>query len=118
MDDPRLTRLVGMAVGVLGPVLVAGALVGVRDEINNANVALVLVLVVVVAAVTGGWQAGAVAAVSSALSFDFFHTQPYLSLTIDSQDDVETAVLLLCVGVIVGLVAGRARVAVAAARRG
>ena len=118
MDDPRLPRLLGMAIGVLGPVFVAGALVGVRDEINNANVALVLVLVVVIAAVTGGWQAGAVAAVSSALSFDFFHTKPYLSLTIDSQDDVETAVLLLLVGVIVGLVAGRARIALAAARRG
>ena len=57
MEDVRLTRMVGMAIGVLGPVLVAGALVGVRDEIEGANVALILVLVVVLAAVTGGWQA-------------------------------------------------------------
>src|SRR5262245_56554050 len=118
MEDDRLSRLLGMAIGIIGPVLVAAALLGVRDEINNANVALVLVLVVVLAAVTGGWQAGAVAAVSSAISFDFFHTRPYLSLTIDSQDDAETAMLLLLVGISVGLLAGRARIALARARRG
>ena len=86
------------------------------DSIANADVALLLVLVVVLAAVTGGWQAGAVGAVSAALSFDFFHTKPYLSLTINSRDDVETALLLLLVGISVGLLAGRARDARAAAR--
>ena len=94
------------------------ALVAIRDEVEGANLALILVLVVVLAAITGGWQAGAVAGVTSALAFDFFLTRPYLSLTIDSQDDVETAILLLIVGVSVGFLAGRARVAVAAARRG
>ncbi|MET1002933.1 MAG: DUF4118 domain-containing protein [Acidimicrobiia bacterium] len=118
MDDYRSTRMFGMAIGVLGPVLVAAALVGVRDEVEGANLALILVLVVVLAAITGGWQAGAVAGVTSALAFDFFLTRPYLSLTIDSQDDVETAILLLIVGVSVGILAGRARVAVEAARRG
>ena len=106
----------GMAIGAIGPIVVAGALVGVRDSVANADVALLLVLVVVLAAVTGGWQAGAVGAVVSALSFDFFHTKPYLSLTMDSRDDVETALLLLLVGVSVGLLAGRAREARAAAR--
>ncbi len=68
----------------------------------NANVALVLVLVVVLAAIGGGREAGAVAAVSAALSFDFFHTVPYLTLQIDSGDDVETTLLLLGVGLAVG----------------
>jgi K+-sensing histidine kinase KdpD len=106
----------GMAIGAIGPIVVAGALVGIRDSIANADVALLLVLVVVLAAVTGGWQAGAVGAAVAALSFDFFHTKPYLSLTIDSRDDTVTAALLLLVGISVGLLAGRARDARAAAR--
>jgi Domain of unknown function (DUF4118) len=105
-----------MAIGAIGPILLAGALVGIRDSIAAADVALLLVLVVVLAAVTGGWQAGAIGAVVAALSFDFFFTKPYLSLTIDSRDDVETALLLLVVGVSVGALAGRARDARAAAK--
>ena len=42
------------------------------------------------------------AAVSAALAFDFFHTAPYLTLQISSDDDVETTVLLLVVGLVVG----------------
>jgi hypothetical protein len=116
--DRRLDTSIGLVVGGLLPILVAGALVAVRGEIVNANVALILVLVVVLAAVTGGWRAGAIAAVVSALSFDFFHTRPYLRLTIDSADDVETTVLLLIVGVAVGFLASRARVARSAAASG
>lgn len=118
MSDARQQRLIGSAIAGLGPVLVAGALVGVRGEVDNANVALVLVLVVVGAAVTGGWQAGALAAVMSTLSFDFFHTKPYLSLTIASADDVETTLLLLLVGVGTGLLASHAQRAAAAAETG
>jgi Domain of unknown function (DUF4118) len=86
-------------------------LVSVRDAVGNTNVALALVLVVLVAALTGGRTAGAVAAVSSVLAFDFFHTQPYLSLTTDSKDDLVTTLLLLPIGLIVGTVAARARTA-------
>jgi hypothetical protein len=89
MDDGAW-RTMGMAIGAIGPIVVAGALVGIRDSIAMPTCA-VLVLVVVLAAVTGGWQAGAVGAGVAALSFDFFHTKPYLSLTIDSRDDTVTA---------------------------
>jgi K+-sensing histidine kinase KdpD len=115
VSEGRLARTLGIAIGGIGPILVAGALVGIRDSIANADVALLLVLVVVLAAVTGGWQAGAVGAVSSALSFDFFHTKPYLSLTMDSREDAITALLLLLVGISVGVLAGRAREARTAA---
>ena len=83
----------------------------------NANVALVLVLVVVLAAVGGGRTAGAVAAVSAALSFNFFHTVPYLTLEIDSADDVETTLLLLAVGLAVGQLASYRRHPVRARRK-
>jgi K+-sensing histidine kinase KdpD len=101
--------LTGVVVGGLGPIAVAGALVPLRDHMASTNVALVLVVVVVIAASVGGWAAGAAAAVMSALSFDFFHTQPYLSLSISTGDDVETTLLLLVVGVLVGVLASWGR---------
>lgn len=106
---PESDSAFGYAIAVIGPIAVAGALVSVRDDLNNANVALILVVVVVLAAVTGGRGAGVVAAVVSAMSFDFFHTRPYLSLTIDSRDDIETTIILVVIGVIAGELAVRAR---------
>jgi K+-sensing histidine kinase KdpD len=98
-----------MALGGLAPVLVAMALVGVRSEVNSSNLALVLMVVVVVAAAVGGRGAGIIAAISAAVSFDFFLTRPYLSLSIEKGDDVETAVLMLVAGAVVGYVAARGR---------
>ena len=83
-------------------VAVAGALVAVRHVIDNTNVALILVVFIVAAASVGGRLAGVTAAVVAALSFNFFHTQPYLTLRIRDQEDVITVVLLLIVGVAVG----------------
>ena len=96
-------------VALAGPVVVSAALIPVRSEIRTSNVSLVLVLVVVIAAVLGGRLGGAVAALVSFASFDFFFTRPYYSFTINRQDDIETAVLLLVVGLIVGEVVVRAR---------
>jgi hypothetical protein len=111
-------RTLGLLIGGLGPIAVACALVPLRDQLNNANVALAMVVVVVLAGITGGTGAGALAAVIATLSFDFFHTEPYLSLTINSQDDIETTVLLLAVGLLVGAMASRAGRARASAALG
>lgn len=108
---------VGYAIGGLGSVAVAAALVPVREDIVGATGALVLVLVVVLAAIAGGRGAGAFAAVAAALSFDFFLTRPYLALRIDSADDVETTIVLLVIGLVVGQIVVLARRARAAARR-
>ncbi len=94
-------RAVGLAIAALGPLLVAGVLVPFRDDLAAANVVLIFVLVVVLAATVGTRVSGALAAVISAMSFDFFFTHPYQSLTIDSADDVETTVLLLIIGLLV-----------------
>jgi hypothetical protein len=96
-------------VALAGPVVVALALVPLRDEIRTSNVSLVLVLVVVTAALLGGRATGAVAAIVAMASFDFFFTRPYYSFTINSRDDVETAFLLLAVGLIVGELVVRTR---------
>ena len=109
----------GAFVGVAGSILVAGLLSNVGSWASNVNVALVLMVVVVLGAAAGGRAAGAVSAGAAALSFDFFQTQPYHSLRIGSRDDIETAVLLLVAGLIVGQIAARAqvgRVAVEAGR--
>jgi Domain of unknown function (DUF4118) len=100
-----------IACGGLAPIVVSILLVPLRDEIDNANLALVLVLVVVVAASLGGRLAGALAAVTSTIAFDFFLAAPYLSARVQSADDVETLVVLLAVGLLVGELASRARTA-------
>jgi hypothetical protein len=96
-------------VALAGPVVVGALLIPVRSEIRPSNGSLVLVLVVVTAAILGGRLGGIVAALMAAASFDFFLTRPYYSFTIDSRDDVETALLLLVVGIVVGELVVRAR---------
>jgi hypothetical protein len=108
-DDDRLRTVMGVAFAVLAPVVVALLLVPIRSDVGNANLALVLVLVVVAAAILGGRRAGAVAAVMATLSFDFFLTKPFLSMEVESSDDVETVLILLGVGLLVGAVASRGR---------
>ena len=117
MDDDRATRPSAMprlsplawGVALAGPVVVSAALIPLRAGIRTSNVSLVLVLVVVVAAVLGGRVGGAVAALASFASFDFFFTRPYYSFTINSRDDIETALLLLIVGLVVGELVVRTR---------
>ena len=109
MEEDRDAQLMWIGLGGLAPIGAAMALVSLRNVMLNTNVALVLVTVVVVAASFGGRLAGAAAAVSAALSFDFFFTLPYLQLRIASADDVETTVLLLVVGLLVGTVGAKER---------
>jgi K+-sensing histidine kinase KdpD len=105
--DPQ--TLIGLVIAGIGSIAVAVALVPFRSGIDNANLGLILVLVVVVAAIVGGGTAGALAAVVATIAFDFFLTRPYLSMRVDSADDVETVLVLLVVGLLVGEVAARGR---------
>ena len=103
--------LFAYAAAGLVPIGFAAAMVGVRNELDSANVALLLVLVVVCVAALGGRGPAAVSAVVAAASFDFFLTRPYNSLRIGSADDLETTLILLAIGAVVGQVAvlGRRR---------
>jgi K+-sensing histidine kinase KdpD len=95
-----LTRNRLVVLGALvGPLVVSAGLSLVRGSFANTNAALVLVLVIVAVAVSGNRIAGVVAALSAAVWFDFFLTQPYQTFAINDRDDVETTVLLLAVGV-------------------
>jgi Domain of unknown function (DUF4118) len=103
--------------GVLVPLAVAAALMPLRNSVANTSVALLLVLVVVGLAMTGRRLTGWVAAVSAAAWFNFFWTEPYQTLVISSRADVETAVLLLLVGIAVTEIAVWGRRQQAAASR-
>ena len=83
---------------IVVPLVAAAVLSAFRDQVENTNAALVLVLIVVAAASTGIRSAGIVAALSSAIWFDFFLTAPYLHLTITDRADIETTILLVLVG--------------------
>ncbi len=100
---------IALALAVAAPLAVCVALLPWRGSLANTNVALILVVVVVAVAALGRRLAGALAALSAAVWFDFFFTVPYQRLTINSPDDVTTAVLLLAVGLAVSQLAARAR---------
>jgi hypothetical protein len=72
----RLAVLAALA----APLGLAAILVPFRTSFPNTDAALALVLVVVAVAANGYRLAGILAAVSTAVWFDFFLTQPYPAL--------------------------------------
>jgi hypothetical protein len=94
---------------IAAPLVAAAILLPFRASWPNTNVALLLVVVIVAVAAIGNRVAGALAAVWTAICFDFFFTRPYERLTISRSSDVVTFVLLLVVGVAVSQLAARAR---------
>lgn len=90
-----------IAASAVAPLVACLVVVPFRHDVANTNAALVLVLLVVAAAATGVRPAGIVAAASGAVWFDFFLTQPYERFAITDRADIETAVLLMLVGIAV-----------------
>jgi K+-sensing histidine kinase KdpD len=109
MTGYSLRDRLALVAGLVGPFLVALVLVPFRTDLSRTNAALILVVVVVAVAALGSRTAGALAALSAAAWFDFFLTRPYETFDIHTSADIETAVLLLVVGVIVSQLAARAR---------
>jgi hypothetical protein len=111
-DDTAAVLAIIVTIGV------AAALVVIRGEVDNSVTVLVLAAVVSACGLLGGWRAGVTGAIAAAVSFNFFHTQPYLSLRIHDADDVLTTFVLLVVGLMGGVashaVARRESVAVEA----
>lgn len=91
------------ALAAIAGIGVAALLVVIRGSVDNSVTVLVLAAVVSLCGALGGWRAGLAGAVAAAVSFNFFHTRPYLSLRIHDADDILTAATLLIVGVIAGL---------------
>jgi K+-sensing histidine kinase KdpD len=89
-------------VGAMAMLVAAGSLVTVRSTIGTTNVALILLALVTTLGWLGGRLAGAGAAIMAALSFNFFHTEPYRTLRIDAAADVLTVALLMVMGLVAG----------------
>ena len=98
-----------VAAAIAGPLALAAILLPWRGSWPNTNVALLLVMAIVAVACLGNRLAGALAALSAAVWFDFFFTRPYERLTISHSADVTTFALLLAVGVAVSQMAAWAR---------
>jgi len=115
-DSPVLLRVTAVVL----PLATAGLLFLLRSLIGGSSAALILVLVVVAMAATGDRVSGALAALSSAIGFDFFVASPRLDFDIDDVADVEMAILLLLVGIAVSELAlrGRRQQAAASERSG
>ena len=105
---------------LVAPLAVAAVLVPFRSTFPNTDAALVMLLVVVAVAANGYRLAGILAALSVAVWFDFFLTQPYERFSITRRTDIETTVLLLLIGVAVTEIAvwGRRQSGAASRRAG
>jgi K+-sensing histidine kinase KdpD len=95
---PRHRGIVWSTAVLLGPI-VAGLLTLARPELHENHVTLMLVLAVAVVSATGLRPAGVVAAVTTALAYDYFWTEPYYSFRILDSQDILTVLLLVLVGV-------------------
>lgn len=93
----RHRGIVWVAAVSLGPV-VAGLLTLARSQLHENLVTLVLVLAVAVVSAAGQRPAGLVAAVTTALAYDYFWTEPYYSFRIFDTDDILIVVFLALVG--------------------
>jgi K+-sensing histidine kinase KdpD len=99
----------GLVAAFCFPLGVAGLLVPFRATFTDAAAALVLAAAVAVVAVVGTRVEGYVAALSACLWFDFFLTRPYEQLVINRRPDIEIAISLLVVGVVLTELAARSR---------
>ena len=100
---------IAVAAAVILPLGVAAILVPFRAEFANTASALILVAVIVAVAALGNRFSGLVATVGATLWFDVFLTEPYGRLAITHRPDIEIAVCLFVVGIIVTELAARNR---------
>ncbi len=110
MERIRLHRdQIALLAAVVLPLAMAAILVPFRSIFANTAAALILVTIIVAVAALGNRVAGIVATVSATVWFDFFLTRPYEKLAITHRPDIETAICLFVVGIIVTELAARNR---------
>jgi len=95
-DDIR----VWMVTGALGSMALAIALIPLRPVVAASNLAFVFVAFTIIVAELGGRGPALVTALVSAMSLNFFLTEPYLTLAITKTEDVIAFVALAGCGLI------------------
>ena len=88
MDEDDGKQLVYLGAGPIAAILLGIALVPLRGFTTASNFTFLFLALTTVAGELGGRGAAIATAVSSALSLNFFLTQPYLSLQIHGRDDL------------------------------
>lgn len=88
-----------------------------KPLVTPANVTLIFVLPVVIAATSFGWGPSLATVVAGVLAFDFFFTEPYFQFTIANATDLWAATLLFLIAAIVSAVAAEAQRRAASAQR-
>jgi len=105
----RHRDVIAFAAALVLPLGIVAILVPFRSSFANTATALVLVAAILTVAVIGNRFTGLVATVFATLWFDLFLTRPYGRLAISHRPDLETAVSLFVVGVVVTELAARNR---------
>jgi Domain of unknown function (DUF4118) len=105
----QLRQVLVVVAAVVAPIALSAAILPFRSQVPTATVALGLAVPVSILAATGTRVTALIAAMSAALCFDVGFTQPYGSLAISHPQDIETTVLLLVGGLIVGQLSARNR---------
>ncbi len=95
-DDARVWTVTG----ALGSMVLAVALIPLRTVVAASNLAFVFMAFTIIVAEFGGRGAALVTALVSAMSLNFFLTEPYLTLAISKTDDVIAFVALAACGLI------------------
>ena len=98
-----------IAIGPLGAMVLGVVLIPLRTVTSASNFAFAFLALTIVVAEVGGRTAALATAVVSALSLNFFLTEPYLTLTINRPDDIVAFVALTVSGLIAAAF-GRRRV--------
>ena len=109
MNDDDDT-LIYLGAGPLAAILLGMALVPVRGFTTASNFTFLFLALTILVGELGGRTAAFATAVVSALSLDFFLTEPYLQLSIDSKHDLIACLGLAGCGILAAsLAAGVAR---------
>jgi K+-sensing histidine kinase KdpD len=99
MTTSRAQRSI-IVVGPVTALAVSAATSSIRDQVGATNVGIVLAIIVVAAALSAR-TAGLLTAAAAAISFNFFHTEPYHSLRVHESSDVVIIALLVVLGLVV-----------------
>ena len=100
-------RTIYIAMGPLAAILLGFALMPLRDVVIASNFTFPFIILTILVAEFGGRPAAVATAVVSALSLDFFLTQPYLRLTIQGKHDITAFLGLAACGLVAAALASR-----------
>jgi K+-sensing histidine kinase KdpD len=104
-NNTESTFLLGA--GPLAAILLGLALVPLRGFTSASNFSFAFMALTIVVAEYGGGRAAVATALCSALSLDFFLTQPYLRLTIADKHDIIAFVGLTACGLVAAAVSSQ-----------